>query len=66
MRINVMNVLSVVILMLIPYQVDRVMGNVSIISTCTYIEHVGVSKDFDNFRGCQTDINIVHLVPTCT
>ena len=28
--------------------------------------HVGVSKDFDNYHGCQTDINIVHLIPTCT
>ena len=38
-------------------------GNMSIISTT---EHVGVTWDFDNFRGFQTDINIVHLIPTCT
>ena len=36
-------------------------GNVSIIGTCTYTENVGFTKDFDNFRGCQTDINIIHL-----
>ena len=33
---------------------------------CTYTKHVGVTKDFDDFLGCQTDINIVHLIPTCT
>ena len=41
-------------------------GNISIISTRTYTEHVGVTKDFDDFRGCQTDVNIVYLIPTCT
>ena len=41
-------------------------GNISIISTCTYNVHVGVTEDFDDFRGCQTDINIVYLIPTCT
>ena len=41
-------------------------SNMSIISTYTYTENVGVTKDFDNFRGCQSDINIVHLIPTCT
>ena len=35
-------------------------GNVSI-GTCSYTENVGFTKDFDNFRGCQTDINIFHL-----
>ena len=39
-------------------------GNMSIINTCTYTEHVGVTKDLDNFCGCQTDINIVHLIET--
>ena len=41
-------------------------GNMSLISTCSYTENVGVTKDFGNFRGCQTDITIVHLIPTCT
>ena len=36
-------------------------GNMSIISTCSYTENVCVTIDFDNFRGCQTDINIFHL-----
>ena len=36
-------------------------GNVSIIGTCTYTEDGGFTKDFDNFCGCQTDINIIHL-----
>ena len=36
-------------------------GNVSIIGTCTYTENVGFTKDFDNFHGCQTDINSIHL-----
>ena len=36
-------------------------GNISIIGTCTYTENVGFTKDFDNFRGCQTNINIIHL-----
>ena len=35
-------------------------GNMSIISTCTNTENVVVTKDSGNFRGCQTDINIVH------
>ena len=39
----------------------RYAGNMSLISTCSYTEHVGFTKDFDNFRGCQTDINIFHL-----
>ena len=33
----------------------------SIICTWTFTENVGFTKDFDNFRGCQTDINIIHL-----
>ena len=28
-------------------------SNMSVISICTYNEHVGVTKDFDNFRGCK-------------
>ena len=36
-------------------------GNMSIISTCTYTEKVVFTKDVDNFRDCQTDINIIHL-----
>ena len=44
----------------------RFAGNISITSTYTYTENVGFTKDFDNFRGCQTDINIAHLIPTCT
>ena len=36
-------------------------GNMSLISTCSYTENVGFTKDFDNFRGCQTDIDIIHL-----
>ena len=36
-------------------------GNMSLISTRSYTENVGFTKDFDNFRGCQTDINIFHL-----
>ena len=39
----------------------RYAGNMSLISTCSYTENVGFTKDFDNFRGCQTDINIIHL-----
>ena len=41
-------------------------GNMSIISTCTCTENVGVTKDFDNFRGCQTDINVIHLTTGTT
>ena len=40
-------------------------GNMSLIGTCSYTENVGFTKHFDNFRGCQTDINIFHLT-TCT
>ena len=36
--------------------------NMSLISTCPYTENVGFTKEFDNFRGCQTDINIIHLI----
>ena len=36
-------------------------GNMSLISTCSYTKNVGFTKDFDNFCGCQTDINIFHL-----
>ena len=36
-------------------------GNMSIISTCTHTENVGFTKDFDNFRGCQTYINMILL-----
>ena len=43
----------------------RCVGNMSLISTCSYTEYVGVTKDFDNFGGCQTDINIVLLIPKC-
>ena len=39
----------------------RYAGNMPLISTCSYTENVGFTKDFDNFRGCQTDINIFHL-----
>ena len=39
----------------------RYAGNMSLISTCSYTENVGFTKAFDNFRGCQTDINIFHL-----
>ena len=39
----------------------RYAGNMSLISTCSYTESVGFTKYFDNFRGCQTDINIIHL-----
>ena len=39
----------------------RYAGNMSLISTCSYTENVGFTKDFDNFRGCQTDINIFQL-----
>ena len=38
----------------------RYAGNMSLINTCSYTENVGFTKDFDNFRGCQTDINIFH------
>ena len=41
-------------------------GNMSIITACTYAENVGVTEHFDNFHGCQSDINIVHLTPPCT
>ena len=41
-------------------------GNMSIITACTYNEIVGVTNYFDNFCGCQSDINIVHLNPTCS
>ena len=40
--------------------------NMSSITACTYTENVGVTEPFDSFRGCQSDINIVHLIPTCT
>ena len=44
----------------------RYAGNMSLISTCSYTENVGFTKDFDNFRGCQTDINIIPLITgTC-
>ena len=32
----------------------RYAGNMSLISTCSYTENVGFTKDFANFRGCQT------------
>ena len=38
-------------------------GSMSTITACTYTENVGVTE---HFRGCQRDINIVHLIPTCT
>ena len=40
----------------------RYAGNMSLISTCSYSENVGFTKDFDNFRGCQTEINIIPLI----
>ena len=36
----------------------------SLNSTCSYTENVGFTKDFDNFRGCLNDINIIPLT-TC-
>ena len=44
----------------------RYAGDMSLISTCSYTENVGFTKDFDNFRGCQTDINIIHLTTGTT
>ena len=41
-------------------------GNMSIISTCTCTENVGFAKDLHNFRGCQIDINIIHLTTGTT
>ena len=39
----------------------RYAGDMSLISTCSCTENVGFTKAFDNFRGCQIDINIFHL-----
>ena len=41
----------------------RYVGNMSLslIIACPYTENVGFPKDFENIRGCQTDINIIHL-----
>ena len=38
----------------------------SLFSTCSHTDNVGFTKDFDNFRGCQIDINIIHLTTGTT
>ena len=40
-------------------------GNMSSIAACTYTDNVSVIEHFENFRGCQSDVKIVDLIPTC-